>query len=137
MSLWLLYLLLACHCLSQKRFQENVNICFVVLYCIISSYTCLTSCTNCTPSLSYLSTFGHYLQFGYFTLLDFRYFETESRLQKFSRAIFLNTWVKINITQVKYILFQRKVGIRAGNGGRGRCSCPERNSVYLPILKHK
>jgi len=111
--------------------------CCVVLCCVISSYTCLSFCTKCTPSLAYHSSFGHCLQFGYFTLLHFRYFETECCLQTVSRAIFLNTWVKINITQLKYILFQRKVGIRAGNGGRGRCSCLERNSVYLPILKHK
>lgn len=124
---------------SEACFQENINIYFVVLCCIISSYTCLVSCTKYTPCLSYHSSFDHYLHFGYFTLLHFRYFETECRLQTFSLAIFLNTWVKINITQVKCILFQRKIGIRAGNGGRGRgrCSCLERNSVYLLILKHK
>ena len=76
-------------------------------------------------SLLYHSSFGHYLKFGYFTLLHFLYFETECRLQTFSRAVFLNTWVKINATQVMYILFQRKVGIRAGNGGTGAVQLPK------------
>jgi hypothetical protein len=122
-----------CRVVSCCVVSCRVVSCRVVLCCIISSYTCLASCTNCFPSLSYHISFGHYLQLGYFTLLHFRYFEPECRLQTFDRPVFLNTLVKINITQVKYSLFQR-------NGrelGTGRCSCLERGSVYLSILKHK
>jgi hypothetical protein len=92
-----------------------IVLCRVVLCCIISAYTCLAFCTSSTPSLSYHTSFGHYLQLGYVTLLHFRYFEPECRLQTFYLAIFLNPLVKINITQVKYILFQT-TGRKRGDG---------------------
>jgi hypothetical protein len=138
-SLWLLYLLLPYRCLSQKHILKRMQT-FVVLWYVVLLVRIHVSTPVRTVRPIFILSFFVWSLFTVwiFYIVTLSLFSTRMPpAQTFSRAMFLNTWVKINITQVKYILFQRKVEVRAGNGGRGRCSCLERNSVYLPILKHK